>query len=171
MTLLCCTWRTILNMIRILVRSAWMALTRCPHQVTIASQPDGARRFLKVKEKKINLLSVMLMNLFLVHLGNALMQHTPVSVLPQDDCQSKLQSSNLGYRDSLICGVTQQDACQVDVGSALACVDLSGRYTLKGVYSTESGCNVSNQVVAYTRTDLQWVRTILQNPARAAFNY
>lgn len=113
----------------------------------------------------------MLMNLFVVHLGNALMQHTPVSVLPQDDCQSKLQSSNLGYRDSLICGVTQQDACQVDVGSALACADRSGRYTLKGVYSTESGCNVSNQVVAYTRTDLQWVRTILQNPARAAFNY
>lgn len=99
------------------------------------------------------------------------MQHTSVSVLPQADCKSKIEASQLGYTNSLVCGVTQYDACEVDVGSALACADRSGRYTLKGVYSTETGCNVQNQVVAYTRTDLQWVRSILRNSARAAFNY
>ncbi|CRK90423.1 CLUMA_CG004152, isoform A [Clunio marinus] len=106
-----------------------------------------------------------------IHLGNALMQHTQVSVLPQDECQSRLESSQLEFKSSLVCGVTQQDACQVDPGSALACADSSGRYHLKGVYSTETGCNNPNQVVAYTRTDLQWVREILRNPARAAFIY
>lgn len=91
------------------------------------------------------------------------MQHTSVSPLPQSDCQSKLEASRLGYTNSLICGVTQQDACEVDVGSALACADRSGRYTLKGVYSSETGCGEPNQVVAYTKTDLQWVRDILRS--------
>lgn len=93
------------------------------------------------------------------------MQHTPVSALPDSECQARLQSTHLGYTNSLICGITQQDACEVDSGSALACADRSGRYTLKGVYSAETGCNESNQVVAYTRTDLQWIRSFLQRPA------
>lgn len=99
------------------------------------------------------------------------MQYTRVSVLPQADCQAQLQSSRLSYTDSLVCGATQEDACEVDSGSALACADSSGRYTLKGVYSTETGCNEPNQVVAYTRIDLQWVRETLRNPSKAAFNY
>lgn len=93
------------------------------------------------------------------------MKQTPISVLPEADCQSKLQASRLGFSESLICGVAQQDACQVDVGSALACTDRSGRYRLKGVYSTETGCNEPNQVVAYTRTDLQWIRSVLRSGA------
>lgn len=99
------------------------------------------------------------------------MQHTRVSVLPQADCQAQLESSRLGYTNSLICGATQEDACEVDVGSALACANSSGRFTLKGVYSSETGCKEPNQVVAYTRTDLQWVRDTLRNPSRAAFNH
>lgn len=94
------------------------------------------------------------------------MQHTAVSVLSQNDCQAQLQGSRLGYEDSVVCGATQQDACQVDIGSALACADQSGRYTLKGVYSSETGCNEPNQVVAYTRTDVQWIRDVLRNSAR-----
>lgn len=94
------------------------------------------------------------------------MQHTPVSVLHKDDCQSKLEFSNFVYSESLVCGVTQQDACEVDVGSALACADRSGRYSLKGIYSTETACNDPNQVVAYTRTDLQWIRDSLRDTAR-----
>lgn len=94
------------------------------------------------------------------------MQHTAVSVLPQSDCQSQLQGSRLSYTDSLVCGVTQQDACEVDIGSALACADRSGRYTLKGVYSSETGCNQPNQIVAYTRTDVQWIRDVLRSTAR-----
>lgn len=91
------------------------------------------------------------------------MQQTPVSILPQNECQARLQSSQIDFTNSLICGVAQQDACQVDPGSALACKDASGRYSLKGVYSTETSCNNPNQVIAYTRTDLQWVRTYLRN--------
>lgn len=95
------------------------------------------------------------------------MQHTPVSVLPEADCQSKLEASRLGNIKSLYCGVTQQDACEVDSGSALACADRSGRYVLKGVYSAETGCREPNQVVAYTRTDLQWIRNTLRNTQSA----
>lgn len=105
-------------------------------------------------------------HILLVHLGNALMQHTPVSVLAENDCHSRLQGSRLSYTDSFVCGVTQQNACEVDIGSALACADSSGRYTLKGVYSSETACNDPNQVVAYTRTDVQWIRDVLRNTAR-----
>lgn len=95
------------------------------------------------------------------------MQHTRVSVLSPADCQSRLDASRLGFQSSNVCGVTEQDACQVDPGSALACADNSGRYSLKGVYSADTGCNEPNQVVAYTRTDLQWIRDFLRNSARA----
>ena len=88
-------------------------------------------------------------------------------MLPQADCQAKLQASSLGYYDSLICGISQADSCQVDVGSALACADRSGRYSLKGVYSAETDCNSPNQVVAFTHTDLQWIREAKQNPLKA----
>lgn len=96
------------------------------------------------------------------------MQHTSVSVLPQADCKARLASTNLEYTNSVICGVTQYDACQVDSGSALACADRSGRYVLKGVYSQETDCENPNQIVAFTRADLQWIQSVLRNPAHAA---
>lgn len=96
------------------------------------------------------------------------MQHVKVSVLPQADCQSRLQSSKLGQSNSVLCGVTQYDACQVDNGSALACADVSGQYVLKGVYSTETDCENPNQIVAFTRVDLQWIKEVLRNPSHAA---
>ncbi|XP_070506549.1 inactive serine protease scarface-like isoform X2 [Chironomus tepperi] len=102
-----------------------------------------------------------------VHLGNALMQHVQVSVLPQADCQAQLQSTKLGYSNSVLCGVTQYDACQVDNGSALACTDGSGSYVLKGIYSTETACENPNQIVAFTRTDLQWITSVIRNPTQA----
>ncbi|CAO1376414.1 unnamed protein product [Diamesa serratosioi] len=106
-------------------------------------------------------------NVLKVHIQNSLMHSIPISVLPQADCQAKLQASSLGYYDSLICGISQSDSCQVDVGSALACADRSGRYSLKGVYSAETDCNSPNQVVAFTHTDLQWIREAKQNPLKA----
>jgi len=96
------------------------------------------------------------------------MQHVKVSVLPQADCQSRLQSTKLGYTNSVLCGVTQYDACQVDNGSALACADSSGHYVLKGIYSTETACENPNQIVAFTKTDLQWITGVLRNPTNAA---
>lgn len=99
------------------------------------------------------------------------MQQTAVSALQQSDCKQRITtSSRLSYTDSLICGITQYDSCEVDVGSALACVDRSGRYTLKGVYSSETECNNPNQVVAFTRADNKWIRKhILQNPTKASY--
>lgn len=96
------------------------------------------------------------------------MQHVKVSLLPQSDCQSRLASTTLGQSSSVVCGVTQYDACQVDNGSALACADRWGRYVLRGVYSAETDCENPNQIVAFTRTDLQWIREVLRNPAHAA---
>lgn len=96
------------------------------------------------------------------------MQHVKVSILPQADCQSRLESSSLGASNSVICGVTQYDACQVDNGSALACADRNGRFVLRGVYSTETDCENPNQIVAFTRTDLQWIHSVLRNPTHAA---
>jgi hypothetical protein len=91
------------------------------------------------------------------------MQHTAVSPLSQGECQSRLSTSQLGYTSSTVCGVTQQDACQVDPGSALACADASGRYFFKGVLSDDTGCEQSNQVAAYTKADLQWIKNLLAN--------
>lgn len=95
------------------------------------------------------------------------MQHVSVSILPQTDCKARLESK-LGQSNSVVCGVTQYDSCQVDNGSALACTDRSGRYVLKGVYSTETDCENPNQIVAFTRADLQWIREVLRNPSHAA---
>lgn len=95
------------------------------------------------------------------------MHSVPISVLPQADCQSKLQASRIGYSSSLLCGISQADSCQVDIGSALACADRSGRYSLKGVYATETECNSPNQVVAFTRADIQWIKSVKQNPLKS----
>lgn len=143
----------------------------CLDEAESATSPNDAcvttgwgKEVLKGKNRVLLTKLCKLSNFFFsVHLGNALMQHTQVSPLSQNDCQSKLSASRLGYKDSLLCGVTQQDACQVDIGSALACADRSGRYHLKGVYSSETNCGESNQVVAYTKTDLQWIRDFLKS--------
>lgn len=162
--LLYCIWKMTSNTTPTLVQFAWMKLSQFHRQMMNVLLQDGARKFWRVKninflnfEQKFKLL------LFIVHLGNALMQYTAVAPLPQADCQSKLEASKIGYTNSLICGVTQQDACQVDIGSALACANRSGRYTLKGVYASETSCGEPNQVVAYTKTDLQWIRGILRS--------
>jgi hypothetical protein len=109
----------------------------------------------------------MTTNIFVaVHLGNALMQHTPVSILNEDECRIRLDGSNIGYKNSDTCGTSQQNACEVDNGSALACANRSGRYNLKGVYSTETSCTESNQVIAFTKIDLQWIRSFLSSSTR-----
>lgn len=86
------------------------------------------------------------------------MQQVSVSVLSDAECRASLSGSRLSYADSTICGVPKLDSCQVDVGSALACADSSGRYVLKGVYSSETNCNSPNQITAFTKPDLQWIR-------------
>jgi hypothetical protein len=96
-----------------------------------------------------------------IHLADALMQQVSISTLSQAECQAQLANSRVAYSNSIICGVPSLDSCQVDVGSALACPDQNGRYILKGVYSTETGCNSNpNQIVAFSKADLQWIKEL-----------
>lgn len=66
----------------------------------------------------------------------------------------------------MICGQTEQDVCEVDPGSALACADASGRYVFKGVLSADTGCNA---LAVYNRADVAWMKSFLAS-ARPRYN-
>ncbi|XP_021702174.1 serine proteinase stubble isoform X3 [Aedes aegypti] len=98
-----------------------------------------------------------------VHIGNALMRQMPISLLSEAESQRELQ--NNGFTpESHICGRPAADACDVDIGSALACADTSGTYYLKGVYSSDNGCGRPDQIVSFSNIDVQWIRQALKNP-------
>jgi hypothetical protein len=101
--------------------------------------------------------------MFLVHIQNALMRYMPISLLPENESQQVLTANGF-YPESHIAGVPKDDACDVDVGSALACSDAAGAYYLKGVYSSENQCGGSNQIVSFATIDIQWVKDVLKNP-------
>jgi Trypsin len=93
-----------------------------------------------------------------VHISNALMHQSPCTIMPQSTCESAL--SGYGFNpDSSYCGQTQDDACNLDAGSALACDDGNGNYFLKGVYSSETECASPSQLVTFAKTDFSWVKT------------
>lgn len=95
------------------------------------------------------------------------MHQTPVSILSPSECQSNVNGYN---SESSLCGKTQDDACQCDIGSALACSNGNGKYTLRGVYATENQCGAgSNQIVTFTKMDVQWIRAAMQSPGRSDY--
>lgn len=98
-----------------------------------------------------------------VHIQNALMQQMSISLLSEAESQSQLQRNGFAP-ESHICGRPSGDACEVDVGSALACADTSGTYYLKGVYSADNGCNRPDQIVSFSNIDVQWIKQALKNP-------
>uniref|UniRef100_A0AAG5DIH9 Peptidase S1 domain-containing protein n=1 Tax=Anopheles atroparvus TaxID=41427 RepID=A0AAG5DIH9_ANOAO len=98
-----------------------------------------------------------------IHISNALMQQMPISLLSEAESQSQLQANGFSP-ESHICGRPSGDACEVDVGSALACADTSGTYYLKGVYSADNGCNRPDQIVSFSNIDVQWIKQALKNP-------
>ncbi|XP_053692094.1 mucin-5AC [Sabethes cyaneus] len=98
-----------------------------------------------------------------IHIGNALMHYMPISLLSESESQRQL-SANGFTPESHICGRPTADACEVDIGSALACADTSGTYYLKGIYSADNGCGRPDQVVSFTNIDVQWIRQALKNP-------
>ncbi|XP_058062365.1 inactive serine protease scarface isoform X2 [Anopheles bellator] len=100
-----------------------------------------------------------------IHISNALMQQTPISLLSEAESQSQLQANGF-TPESHIAGRPTGDACEVDVGSALACADTSGTYYLKGVYSSENGCNRPDQIVSFSNIDVQWIKQALKNPSQ-----
>ncbi|XP_059611208.1 inactive serine protease scarface [Phlebotomus argentipes] len=98
-----------------------------------------------------------------INIQNALMHSLPVTLLSDGECQAAL--SGYGFNSQTgVCGRPRADACEVDVGSALACSNGKGGYVLRGVYSTETECASSNQVVSFARVDTQWLRQALSSP-------
>ncbi|XP_055592958.1 inactive serine protease scarface-like isoform X3 [Uranotaenia lowii] len=98
-----------------------------------------------------------------IHIGNALMRYMPISLLSESESQRQLQTNGFAA-ESHICGRPAADACDVDIGSALACADTSGTYYLKGVYSQDNGCGRPDQIVSFSNIDVQWIKQVLKNP-------
>lgn len=71
-----------------------------------------------------------------------------------NECQASVNGFN---PNSAVCGRTQGNSCDADVGSALACTKGNGKYLLKGIYSAETACG-SNQVVTFTKMDVQFIK-------------
>ncbi|KAH8396882.1 hypothetical protein KR215_005942 [Drosophila sulfurigaster] len=63
--------------------------------------------------------------------------------------------SNCGADGTGVCSATKFDACEFDVGSALACGSGSN-VKLKGIYSAESNCG-ENQSVRFSKPDIKWI--------------
>ena len=91
------------------------------------------------------------------------MHYMPISLLPENESQRVLGENGF-YPESHIAGIPKDDACDVDVGSALACSDAAGAYYLKGVYSSENQCGGSNQFVSFANIDVPWVKQVIKNP-------
>lgn len=98
-----------------------------------------------------------------VHIGNALMRQMPISLLSESESQRQAQANGF-TAESHICGRPAADACDVDIGSALACADTSGTYYLKGVYSSDNGCGRPDQIASFSTIDVQWIKQALKNP-------
>lgn len=74
------------------------------------------------------------------------MHVTSVKTVSRSDCNAD---------DSGVCVATKHDACEFDVGSALACGN-GNNLQLKGIYTLENGCG-EGQVVRFTKPDIAWV--------------
>lgn len=88
------------------------------------------------------------------HIAGSLPHSLAINPLNSDECQSSLGSFN---PNSAVCGRAQGNPCDVDNGSALACTRGNGRYLLKGIFSTESGCG-PNQVMKFTKMDVDFIK-------------
>lgn len=96
------------------------------------------------------------------------MQYTDAYAMSPETCVDYLQTYGFNPQSS-ICGHTKIDSCLVDTGSALACQRSTGDYVLKGIYSTETGCNSDSQILTFTKID-QWVRNAINgNTGRSRF--
>lgn len=92
----------------------------------------------------------------------------PVSPLNDGECSASLSANGFNPSTSL-CGKPQYNACDVDVGSALVCTRGDGKYLMKGLYSTETGCEASpSQLITFAKIDVPWLRSRGQNSASPA---
>lgn len=89
------------------------------------------------------------------------MHQIPIAPLGQGDCSAALPGFN---PNTAVCGRPQVDACQTDVGSALACHNGNNQYLLKGIYSTENECGSPSQIVTFGKVDVDWIKETMQSP-------
>nr|XP_016926051.1 inactive serine protease scarface [Drosophila suzukii] len=82
----------------------------------------------------------------LIHEEGALMHVTDTSALGRSEC---------GADSSSVCSATKFDACQFDVGSALACGSGSN-IRLKGIFAGENSCG-DGQTVRFAKPDIKWI--------------
>lgn len=83
------------------------------------------------------------------------MHQIPISPINNQECAQTVPGFN---PSTSVCGRPQTDACEADVGTALACQNGNGNYLLKGIYSTETQCNSPNQVVTFAKMDVKWIK-------------
>ncbi|KAL0281598.1 UNVERIFIED_CONTAM: hypothetical protein PYX00_002536 [Menopon gallinae] len=96
------------------------------------------------------------------------MHSISVSFIVNEQCEDTFRKTNLGkyfrLNKSFICAVPENpndDLCQVDVGSPIACQKPNGRYELAGIYSWDVGCH---QPVAASKVDKPWVQSVMNKP-------
>lgn len=124
------------------------------------SHPVGARKSLNVSQQFITIdykcvsQRIIICTLFIDHVAGSLPHSLAINPMTSGECQSSLNSFN---PNSAVCGRAQGNPCDVDNGSALACTRGNGRYLLKGIYSTESGCG-PNQVMKFTKMDVDFIK-------------
>ncbi len=92
------------------------------------------------------------------------MHSIPINPLAQSECQASVDGHN---PSTACCGRPQADACQLDPGSALACDNGNGKYTLKGIYSAETECASPSTVVTFAKMDVPWIKNTMGSPATA----
>lgn len=52
----------------------------------------------------------------------------------------------------------------MDYGSALACTNGNGQYTLAGIYSWDTGCRDQEQIGGYVPADVDWIESVCSKP-------
>lgn len=86
----------------------------------------------------------------LAHYAGAIMHMVDVDLLSHNVCQNRLlgAESQINIAHNVICGKARNDnnMCQADIGSPLACYDGTGAYHIAGIYSQDTGCLPTNQV-------------------------
>ncbi|SPP75957.1 blast:Serine proteinase stubble [Drosophila guanche] len=83
-----------------------------------------------------------------IHEEGAIMHVTDTSSQGRSECGADATS---------VCSATKFDACQFDLGSALACGSGSN-VRLKGVFSAENSCG-DGQTVRFAKPDIKWINT------------
>ncbi|XP_050310939.1 nascent polypeptide-associated complex subunit alpha, muscle-specific form-like isoform X3 [Anthonomus grandis grandis] len=105
-----------------------------------------------------------------LHAKNALMHKIDVNVMEVAQCQQVLNEhfTNMvpNYNTNTLCGFSNTDQCKVDYGSAMACADESGRYTLSGIYTWDTGCKQQGQIGGYVAPDVDWIDNVLATPIK-----